>query len=213
MVRGLQRPCLFSSNSPSAGVCRRAKVARSTDFRAVKNHCYTPRPKPRTCTHTARNTDCWMDPVIRYGYNASSGGHRKHERATASDGIFKQAHPVLVSRPRQRLQAPGDSLGCCPQRFLFSTSAVRNAPPEASTPEPLDIDHYHRVADHYIDNLVAKLEEMQEEREDVDCEYSVSLSFTSLALSFSSYLGRPEARNTPLPSTFEFLFCSASLSF
>ncbi|KAL8666411.1 MAG: hypothetical protein Q9202_001434 [Teloschistes flavicans] len=55
---------------------------------------------------------------------------------------------------------------------VSSSKPTRNAPPEASTPEPLDIDHYHRVADHYIDNLVAKLEEMQEEREDVDCEYS-----------------------------------------
>ncbi|KAL8689229.1 MAG: hypothetical protein Q9218_005053 [Villophora microphyllina] len=54
----------------------------------------------------------------------------------------------------------------------FSTSAARRASPEASAPEPLDIDRYHRFADHYIDNLVAILEEMQEEREEVDCEYS-----------------------------------------
>ncbi|KAI4201725.1 MAG: hypothetical protein LQ350_003079 [Teloschistes chrysophthalmus] len=57
----------------------------------------------------------------------------------------------------------------------FSTSAVRRASLETSAPEPLDIDQYHRVADIYIDNLVAKLEEMQEEREDVDCEYSNTL--------------------------------------
>ncbi|KAL8717405.1 MAG: hypothetical protein Q9181_008334 [Wetmoreana brouardii] len=41
-----------------------------------------------------------------------------------------------------------------------------------SIPESLDIDQYHRLADHFIDNLVAILEEMQEKRDDVDCEYS-----------------------------------------
>ncbi|KAL8946238.1 MAG: hypothetical protein Q9183_007931 [Haloplaca sp. 2 TL-2023] len=36
----------------------------------------------------------------------------------------------------------------------------------------MDVERYHKVADRYIDELVAKLEAIQEEREDVDCEYS-----------------------------------------
>ncbi|KAL8627167.1 hypothetical protein Q9189_007125 [Teloschistes chrysophthalmus] len=84
----------------------------------------------------------------------------------------------------------------------FSTSAVRRASLETSAPEPLDIDQYHRVADIYIDNLVAKLEEMQEEREDVDCEYSVGLSFTSLVSKSYLFLACLIAQNTLLPSTF-----------
>ncbi|KAI4281586.1 MAG: hypothetical protein L6R35_005614, partial [Caloplaca aegaea] len=59
------------------------------------------------------------------------------------------------------------------QRPSFSTSTARpDADATTSSPEPLDIDRYHRLADTYIDALVAKLEEIQEERDEVDCEYS-----------------------------------------
>ena len=37
----------------------------------------------------------------------------------------------------------------------------------------MSTDEYHKRSDRYIDGLVAQLEEMQEEREDVDVEYSV----------------------------------------
>ncbi|KAI4099522.1 MAG: hypothetical protein L6R37_005949 [Teloschistes peruensis] len=67
----------------------------------------------------------------------------------------------------------------------------------------LDIGYqYHRIADLYIDNLVAKLEEMQEEREDVDCEYSVGLSFTSLVSQLYSFLACLTAEDILFPSTF-----------
>jgi hypothetical protein len=59
----------------------------------------------------------------------------------------------------------------------FSTSLhLRAAPPvapHATEPTPLSTDQYHKLSDAYIDILVAKLEQMQEEREDVDVEYSV----------------------------------------
>ncbi|KAL9041715.1 MAG: hypothetical protein Q9180_001095 [Flavoplaca navasiana] len=57
----------------------------------------------------------------------------------------------------------------------FSTSSPRPNPTssEPLAPEPISIDQFHQLADHYIDNLVSKLEELQEERRDVDCEYSV----------------------------------------
>ena len=61
----------------------------------------------------------------------------------------------------------------------FSTSrhlrASASAAPHATEPSPLSIDQFHKFSDAYIDTLVAKLEEMQEEREDVDVEYSVRL--------------------------------------
>lgn len=57
----------------------------------------------------------------------------------------------------------------------FSTSSPRPNPTssEPFAPEPISIDQFHQLADHYIDNLVSRLEELQEERRDVDCEYSV----------------------------------------
>ncbi|KAL8736452.1 MAG: hypothetical protein Q9166_000244 [cf. Caloplaca sp. 2 TL-2023] len=63
------------------------------------------------------------------------------------------------------------------QRKTFSTSSRQSSPtpPAPSAPEPISIDQFHRLADDYIDNLVAKLEELQEERRDVDCEYSAGV--------------------------------------
>jgi frataxin len=45
-------------------------------------------------------------------------------------------------------------------------------------PADLSNERYHELADDYLNSLIEKLEQLQEETEDVDCEYSVcSLSF------------------------------------
>ncbi|KAI4244781.1 MAG: hypothetical protein L6R42_010362, partial [Xanthoria sp. 1 TBL-2021] len=61
------------------------------------------------------------------------------------------------------------------QAFSTSTRRLNASPAKPSAPEPISIDQYHRLADHYIDTLVSKLEELQEERRDVDCEYSAGV--------------------------------------
>ncbi len=45
----------------------------------------------------------------------------------------------------------------------------------AADPAPISTEDYHKVADGYIEKLVHKLEQMQEEKGDMDCEYSVRL--------------------------------------
>lgn len=73
------------------------------------------------------------------------------------------------------------------QAFSTSTRRLHASPAKPSAPEPISIDQYHRLADHYIDSLVSKLEELQEERRDVDCEYSVCSSLAprlTFALTF-----------------------------
>ncbi|KAI4142429.1 MAG: hypothetical protein LQ340_007346, partial [Diploschistes diacapsis] len=63
-----------------------------------------------------------------------------------------------------------------PARHLSSTprpcAAHQSAAAHAAAPTPLSQDSYHKHADAYIDALVAELEELQEEREEVDVEYS-----------------------------------------
>lgn len=68
-----------------------------------------------------------------------------------------------------------------PKARTFTTTP----PPPSSSPSPpqtaqsaqqpsiLPIEKFHTLADTYIDNLVLHLEQLQEEREDVDVEYSV----------------------------------------
>lgn len=46
-------------------------------------------------------------------------------------------------------------------------------PRKTHTPTPISDAQYHLLADQYIDALVSRLEEIQELREDLDCEYSV----------------------------------------
>lgn len=97
---------------------------------------------------------------------------------------------LLTTRPAARRSIRTQINSYFPR--TFSTSVIRTHPappiaPHASEPTPLSIDDYHNCADAYIDALVAELEELQEEREEVDVEYSVSLSST-LRLASSSHL-------------------------
>lgn len=46
--------------------------------------------------------------------------------------------------------------------------------PPAPHPTPLSDSQYHTLADAYIETLISRLEEIQEFREDLDCEYSVN---------------------------------------
>jgi hypothetical protein len=55
---------------------------------------------------------------------------------------------------------------------VFRDSGVAAA--QVGEPVALNIDDFHKLSDEYIDTLVAELEELQEEREEVDVEYSVS---------------------------------------
>lgn len=85
-----------------------------------------------------------------------------------------------------RLSRP-QSTKAIPTRF-FSTTVPRhsilpdqeNPPPkeseptvQASEPTPLEEDQYHTLADQLIEQIVTRVEEVQEGREDVDVEYSV----------------------------------------
>lgn len=46
-------------------------------------------------------------------------------------------------------------------------------PPVTRTPAPLTTPEYHTLADAYLDRLLTALEELQDQREDVDVEYQV----------------------------------------
>ena len=67
------------------------------------------------------------------------------------------------------------------------TRAAEPAGAHVEEPTPLSQDQYHHYADSYIDSLVAELEEMQEQIEEVDVEYTVRL-ITSICSLNSTYL-------------------------
>jgi frataxin len=47
--------------------------------------------------------------------------------------------------------------------------------PHVADPSPISVQQYHFLSDTFIDALVAELEELQEEREEVDVEYSAGV--------------------------------------
>jgi frataxin len=51
----------------------------------------------------------------------------------------------------------------------------------ATAPSPTEVtmEEYHQASDAYMDTIVAKLEQLQEQREDVDVEFSVRIYFSS----------------------------------
>jgi len=51
-----------------------------------------------------------------------------------------------------------------------------------SDPTPVSEEEYHMHADQYLDAVVAKVEELQEGREDVDVENAVRITFPSLPI-------------------------------
>ena len=72
---------------------------------------------------------------------------------------------------------------------MFSTSAgaFKGLTPDSEDPQPKEAEEhdtpdvptqisneqYHELSDIYMNNMVAKLEQLQEARDDVDVEYSV----------------------------------------
>lgn len=50
----------------------------------------------------------------------------------------------------------------------------------SASPADLSIEEYHQLSEDYMDSIVGKLEELQEDREDVDVEYSVRLTSASV---------------------------------
>ncbi len=134
------------------------------------------------------------------------------------------AHTVLsgrfIFRSTQNLSVPHIF-----RSFHLSSAYGKGISPETSDPQPkscpkaehvaepasISTEEYHEIADSYIEDLVSKLEQLQEEREDVDCEYSVRVHGNSLQnwliLRFQLNLGWcsqcliPSSRNIRLKQT------------
>lgn len=97
-------------------------------------------------------------------------------------------HPVLRRLPHPQLsQKPA---AATPIFFCSSFSTSRRlgsplAPDVLSRVKPAELTdtQYHELSDQYLDNLLNKFEAVQDEREDIDIEYSVS-SVLSFCLSY-----------------------------
>jgi frataxin len=72
--------------------------------------------------------------------------------------------------------------------------------PPVTTPTEISIEEYHQVSDDYIDAIVHRLEQLQEAKEDVDVEFSVS--FPLLFPPMLSLVSKASPSTIILTSTF-----------
>lgn len=98
---------------------------------------------------------------------------------------FAGARGAALSRPHFRNARPA-------LRSSFSTSArfaLHLTAEDLKTAQPAEMTEgeYHEIADEYIDTLLTEYEKMQDERADIDVEYSVRRLYIYIAA--ISFLG------------------------
>jgi len=115
----------------------------------------------------------------------------KLARGAASHQIKITIRPSIIPtiRPVLSSQIPRTS-SLVPNRFFSSTPiSSKGIQPESSDPAPkeaesnityaapaeLSIERYNELSDEYMESILGKLEQLQEEREDVDVEYSAGV--------------------------------------
>ncbi|KAA6414616.1 MAG: arabinogalactan endo-1 [Lasallia pustulata] len=108
---------------------------------------------------------------------------RLHPLTTAAS--LTRAPKTLTTHSLTHLTAPTPSS----RSFHASPPTRKGITPDSSDPQPnlegsetpigepasISEQTYHERADAYINELVSKLESLQEEKEDVDCEYSAGV--------------------------------------
>ncbi|EFX06192.1 mitochondrial chaperone [Grosmannia clavigera kw1407] len=92
----------------------------------------------------------------------------------------RPAGAVLVSAPARWRSCSVTTISSGP--FFSSSSASSASQPHHRQPASLSDQQYHELADDYLDDLLVRLEEMQDVREDVDVEFSAGV----LTLSFAA---------------------------
>src|SRR6186713_1316107 len=107
----------------------------------------------------------------------ASGPLRLILRTSTSPARLQCGKAPQFLRKLPHFRAPAAAPTIFPTRNFHSTSLDRaqSAAPPSTTAAKISVDTYHRLADKYIDELVAELEDLQEEREEVDVEYSAGV--------------------------------------
>ncbi|KAK4238805.1 hypothetical protein C8A03DRAFT_14739 [Achaetomium macrosporum] len=121
-------------------------------------------------------------------------------RSLQSTQIARTTLPRVSSTPAHLRFAPRFPAVSSARR-LISNSATRNViTPDGQSPEKVEPTkvtmtaseitdaQYHTLADTYMDNLLNRLEELQDEREDVDVEYSSGVLTLSLGPEVGTYV-------------------------
>jgi frataxin len=119
------------------------------------------------------------------------GRASRNARTTTTIPASTRSFPIrqFIIPPLVRPLHPVSSYAPASRAFSTSKPSFKGLSPESENPTPkeaeshnpnagpadISIEKFHDLADEYMNALVEKLEQLQEEDDDVDCEYSVCL--------------------------------------
>ncbi|KAL8939616.1 MAG: hypothetical protein Q9216_003258 [Gyalolechia sp. 2 TL-2023] len=144
---------------------RRVDPKKIRHIDPYRDNYYVPPERPAIDSNLALSSN----RTQHHSFDSPPGKHQKSFRPQTISTIPYQAS-ALRRYPQQRPSPLGQQ-----QKSNLSVTPSQCYPVPSPSPEPIDIDQYHRLADTYIDNLVTKLEAIQEERDEVDCEYTAGV--------------------------------------
>lgn len=107
-------------------------------------------------------------------------------QASLTGPTTQPTHALISARLIASSTCSHSALGLT-RPFHLSATFRKGISPESADPEPkslpedrhiakpapISTEDYHKIADEFIEGLVHKLEQMQEDKGDMDCEYSV----------------------------------------
>ncbi|SPQ27142.1 73ec47b7-2e43-4c1e-9637-1f147b3ba1c3 [Thermothielavioides terrestris] len=120
-------------------------------------------------------------------------------RSLRTASIARTALPRISAAP-VFLSAPSNTQAPAARRFISSSSDLRGITPDGKPPKDVETPQvtrtaasitdaeYHALADAYMDKLLTRLEELQDEREDVDVEFSSGVLTLSLGPDVGTYV-------------------------
>ena len=106
--------------------------------------------------HPLRATTITSSSFLQSSYNISSGAPLSSRAFSTTPRTLKGLSPESADPPPKESE---------PEAY---------EPTSSSEPADISIEEYHELSDAYLNGLIEKLEQLQEEREEVDVEYSVS---------------------------------------
>ncbi|MCJ1453553.1 Mitochondrial chaperone Frataxin [Mycoblastus sanguinarius] len=176
---------VVTNPSPTLGIFRRRALEQDKDLLQPRSPAAINQPAHTYQAHAFHNTQRRHDIAYSSANNSveRENGLLNPEPArrflclrNARTLAYWKPTPTATNWLRRDRLKPG--LKKPAVRGFFTTTPYQATAPSSTPvtePSAISVDEYHKLSDAYIDTLVSHLEELQEEREDVDVEYSAGV--------------------------------------
>ncbi|KAK3293593.1 Frataxin-like domain-containing protein [Chaetomium fimeti] len=121
-------------------------------------------------------------------------------RGLQTTRVSRGTIPSLSATPAILHYVPRPTTGLTASRFISNSSGRKGITPDDKAPKPIETPpvtktpadisdaEYHTVADEYLEKLLTQLEVMQDQREDVDVEFSAGVLNLDLGPEVGTYV-------------------------